>query len=64
MTLYRNRYPGCRLDSESWSYGFKFSQELLDEWDWSENFVGQPELLVFQQLTIEAKCPLLTAINE
>ncbi len=43
-TWYWNRYPGARFDSESWSYGFSFSQELLDEWDWQEHFAGQPEV--------------------
>ena len=42
-TWYWNRYPGARFDSESWSYGFSFDQELLDEWDWTENFAPQPE---------------------
>lgn len=42
-TWYWNRYPGCRFDSESYSYGFSFSQEVLDEWDWSEHFAAQPE---------------------
>ena len=42
-TWYWNRYPGARFDSESYSYGFSFSQELLDEWDWSEHFSPQPE---------------------
>jgi cation diffusion facilitator CzcD-associated flavoprotein CzcO len=40
---YWNRYPGARFDSESWSYGYSFSQELLEEWDWQEHFAGQPE---------------------
>ena len=44
-TWYWNRYPGARFDSESYSYGFSFSQELLDEWDWSEHFAPQPETL-------------------
>ena len=43
-TWYWNRYPGARLDSESWTYAYSFSAELLQEWDWSESFVGQPEL--------------------
>ncbi len=42
-TWYWNRYPGARFDSESYSYGFSFSQELLDEWDWTEHFSPQPE---------------------
>ena len=36
-TWYWNRYPGARFDSESWTYGYSFSQELLDEWDWDRN---------------------------
>jgi cation diffusion facilitator CzcD-associated flavoprotein CzcO len=44
-TWYWNRYPGCRFDSESYTYGFSFSKELLDEWHWNERFSGQPENL-------------------
>ncbi|MCA1402492.1 NAD(P)/FAD-dependent oxidoreductase [Bradyrhizobium sp. BRP56] len=44
-TWYWNRYPGCRFDSESYTYGFSFSRELLDEWHWKERFSGQPENL-------------------
>ena len=43
-TWYWNRYPGARFDSESYSYGYSFSKELLDEWDWQEHFSGQPEV--------------------
>jgi len=42
-TWYWNRYPGCRFDSESYSYGYSFSPELLEEWDWTEHFAPQPE---------------------
>ncbi len=42
-TWYWNRYPGCRFDSESYSYMYSFSDELLEEWDWKEHFSGQPE---------------------
>ncbi len=42
-TWYWNRYPGCKFDSESYSYGYSFSEELLDEWQWSEHFARQPE---------------------
>ena len=42
-TWYWNRYPGARFDSESWTYGYSFSRELLDEWDWGEHFAAQPE---------------------
>lgn len=41
-TWYWNRYPGARFDSESWSYGYSFSPELLAEWDWTEHFSPQP----------------------
>ena len=42
-TWYWNRYPGARFDSESYTYGYSFSEELLQEWDWKEHFSGQPE---------------------
>ena len=42
-TWYWNRYPGCRFDSESETYGYSFSEELSQEWDWKEHFSGQPE---------------------
>ncbi len=44
-TWYWNRYPGARFDSESYSYGYSFSHELLAEWNWSEHFAAQPETL-------------------
>ena len=44
-TWYWNRYPGCRFDSESYTYGYSFSKELLAEWDWTERFSPQPETL-------------------
>jgi len=42
-TWYWNRYPGCRFDSESETYGYTFSKELQQEWDWKEHYSGQPE---------------------
>ena len=44
-TWYWNRYPGARFDSESYSYAYSFSKELLAEWNWSEHFAPQPETL-------------------
>jgi cation diffusion facilitator CzcD-associated flavoprotein CzcO len=44
---HHNRYPGCRLDSESESYGYFWSKQLKDEWDWSERFAAQPEVLAY-----------------
>ena len=48
-TWYWNRYPGARFDSESYSYAYSFSEELLEEWDWSEHFASQPEILRYLQ---------------
>src|SRR5438270_11283745 len=42
-TWYWNRYPGARFDSESHTYGYSFSQELLEDWHWSERFAPQHE---------------------
>ena len=42
-TWYWNRYPGARFDSESYTYGYSFSEDLLQEWDWKELYSGQPE---------------------
>jgi cation diffusion facilitator CzcD-associated flavoprotein CzcO len=44
-TWYANRYPGARFDSESYTYGYSFSKELLNEWHWKERFSIQPENL-------------------
>jgi cation diffusion facilitator CzcD-associated flavoprotein CzcO len=41
-TWYWNRYPGARFDSESWTYGYSFSKELMREWDWKEHFSPSP----------------------
>ncbi|MCC3305299.1 flavin-containing monooxygenase [Sneathiella sp. HT1-7] len=44
-TWYNNRYPGARFDSESYTYGYSFSKEVLEEWHWKERFSSQPENL-------------------
>jgi cation diffusion facilitator CzcD-associated flavoprotein CzcO len=44
-TWYWNRYPGARCDVESMQYSYSFSPELEQEWQWSELFAGQPEIL-------------------
>ena len=43
-TWYWNRYPGAQFDSESYTYGYLFSRELFDEWEWQEHFAHQPEI--------------------
>lgn len=42
-TWYWNRYPGARFDSESYSYGYSFSEDILREWQWKEHFSPQPD---------------------
>ena len=42
-TWYWNNYPGCRFDSESYTYHYSFNDEILQEWTWSERFAPQPE---------------------
>jgi cyclohexanone monooxygenase len=46
-TWFWNRYPGARCDVESLDYCYSFSEELLDEWRWSERFAAQPEILSY-----------------
>ncbi|HEX7820861.1 MAG TPA: NAD(P)/FAD-dependent oxidoreductase, partial [Sphingobium sp.] len=46
-TWYWNRYPGCRCDFESIHYSYSFSDELQREWEWSERFASQPEILAY-----------------
>ncbi|MBI5616629.1 MAG: NAD(P)/FAD-dependent oxidoreductase [Gammaproteobacteria bacterium] len=40
---YWNRYPGARVDSESFTYGYSFSDDIVAGWDWNEMYAGQPE---------------------
>ncbi len=44
-TWYWNRYPGARCDVESMEYSYQFSDELQQEWAWSERYAAQPEIL-------------------
>ncbi|KAJ5378376.1 hypothetical protein N7509_011495 [Penicillium cosmopolitanum] len=44
---YWNKYPGARFDSESYTYMFTFSKELLDEWNWKEHFSAQADTLKY-----------------
>ena len=46
-TWYWNRYPGARCDSESYTYCFTFSKELLQDWNWSGKYPEQPEILTY-----------------
>jgi len=46
-TWYWNRYPGARCDVESMQYSYSFSDHLQQEWDWSERYAPQPEILKY-----------------
>ncbi len=44
-TWWWNRYPGARCDVESVEYSYSFDEELQQEWEWSERYAPQPEIL-------------------
>jgi cation diffusion facilitator CzcD-associated flavoprotein CzcO len=44
-TWYWNRYPGARCDVESMDYSYSFSDDLQQQWSWTERYASQPELL-------------------
>src|SRR6202049_1943846 len=46
-TWYWNSYPGARCDVESMQYSYSFSDELQQEWNWSERYAPQPEILKY-----------------
>ncbi len=48
-TWYWNRYPGARCDIESMQYSYQFSDELQQEWEWSERYAPQPEILKYAE---------------
>jgi len=52
-TWYWNRYPGARCDSESHIYCYSFSEELLEEWEWTERYPEQPEILEYLQFAAD-----------
>ena len=52
-TWYWNRYPGARCDIESMQYSFQFSEDLQQEWQWSERYASQPEILGYIEHVVE-----------
>ncbi|ADB62698.1 cyclohexanone monooxygenase (plasmid) [Haloterrigena turkmenica DSM 5511] len=52
-TWYWNKYPGARCDSRSWFYCFSFDEEIRDEWQYSEKFPEQPEILEYQRFVAD-----------
>src|SRR6266852_2206756 len=49
-TWYWNRYPGARCDSDAYIYCFTWDKQLLQEWEWSERYPEQPEILRYLEL--------------
>jgi len=52
-TWYHNSYPGARSDSDSWLYCYSFSDEIMDEWEWSERYPHQPEIQEYIRFSAE-----------
>ena len=52
-TWYWNRYPGARCDSESHIYCYSFDEEIRQEWEWSERYPEQPEILSYLQFVAD-----------
>ncbi len=52
-TWYWNRYPGARCDAESLAYSYSFSRELETQWNWSERYATQPEILRYAEHVAE-----------
>ena len=52
-TWYWNRYPGARCDVPSLEYSYQFSDELQQEWEWSEKYATQPEILRYAEHVAE-----------
>lgn len=52
-TWFWNRYPGARVDIESMQYSYQFSEELQQEWEWSERYAAQAELLDYINHVVE-----------
>src|SRR5437899_3666682 len=52
-TWYWNRYPGARCDVESLEYSYSFSEELQQEWEWTERYPGQAEILSYARYVVE-----------
>ena len=52
-TWYWNRYPGARCDVESMQYSYQFSDALQQEWEWSEKYATQPEILRYANHVVE-----------
>ena len=68
-TWYWNRYPGARCDVESMQYSYQFSKELQDEWEWTEKYATQPEILkyanhVAERFNLKKNIDLILKLNQ
>ncbi|MGO3152581.1 MAG: flavin-containing monooxygenase [Galactobacter sp.] len=52
-TWYWNRYPGARCDFESFDYSYEFDRDLETEWQWSERYPSQPEILAYLRHVVD-----------
>ena len=52
-TWYWNRYPGARCDVESMEYSYQFDEDLQQEWEWTERYAPQPEILDYARHVAE-----------
>ena len=52
-TWYFNKYPGARCDTHSMEYSYQFSEELQQDWEWSEKYATQPEILRYLDHTVD-----------
>ncbi len=52
-TWYWNQYPGARCDIPSMEYSYQFSDELAEEWEWTEKYATQPEILRYAEHVVE-----------
>ena len=62
-TWYWNRYPGARCDVESVEYSYSFSEELQQEWKWSDRFSTQPEMHNHQEINSKNQFWIRTVRN-
>lgn len=67
-TWFWNRYPGARCDFESDFYSFSFNDEIQQEWNWSERYAPQPEILryanfVADKLDVRRNITLNTSVT-
>ena len=60
-TWYWNGYPGARCDSESYSYGYTFSKEIYENWEWKERYPKQTIILKYLKYLSKKCCSMYTS---